>query len=202
VSNTLAVAMVTAALRRMLGEALVAVPAGGVQNARVTTLRPDLLANADTQGPGVNIFLYQVSDSAAWGGNALPARRSDASLVTRPERALELHYLLTFLGDEDSLEPQRILGAAVTALVAQPVLSRQRLRDIIAKAVIDDPATWQRFSDLPDQVDVVRFTPFPLSLEELSKLWTTFIQSPYRLSVTHQACCSTPTSRRHRRCPC
>ena len=43
-SNSLAVAMVTAALRRMLGEALVAVPAGGVQNAQVTTLRPDMLS--------------------------------------------------------------------------------------------------------------------------------------------------------------
>jgi hypothetical protein len=187
VSNSLAVAMVTAALRRILGEALVAVPAGGVENARVTTLRPDMLAAADGDARGINIFLYQVAASPAWAGNALPTRRDDGSLMNRPEQALDLHYLLTFSGDENALEPQRMLGAVVTALVAEPVLGRQQLRDIIAAAVADDPATWQQFSDLPDQVELVRFTPQPLSLDDISKLWSNFYQAPYRLSTTYQA---------------
>ena len=187
VSNSLAVAMVTAALRRILGEALVAVPAGGVENARVTTLRPDMLAAADGDARGINIFLYQVAANPAWAGNALPTRRDDGSLLNRPEQALDLHYLLTFSGDENALEPQRMLGMAVTALVAGPVLGRQQLRDIIAAAVADDPATWQQFSDLPDQVELVRFTPQPLSLDDISKLWSNFYQAPYRLSTTYQA---------------
>ena len=186
-SNSLAVAMVTAALRRTLGEALVAIPAGGVENARVTTLRPDMLAAADGDARGINVFLYQVAASPAWAGNALPTRRDDGSLLNRPEQALDLHYLLTFSGDENALEPQRMLGAAVTALVAEPVLGRQQLRDIIAAAVADDPATWQQFSDLPDQVELVRFTPQPLSLDDISKLWSNFYQAPYRLSITYQA---------------
>ena len=70
---------------------------------------------------------------------------------------------------------------------SQPVLSRARLREVVAAAVADDPTTWQQFSDLAEQVDLVRFTPLPLSLEELSKLWSTFFQAPYRLSVTYQA---------------
>ena len=186
-SNSLAVAMVTAALRRMLAEALVAVPSGGVQNAGVTALRPDMLPAADGGARGINVFLYQVAASAAWAGHALPTRRADGALVARPELALDLHYVLTFSGDENALEPQRMLGAAVTALVADPVVERQQLRDVIAAAVAADPATWQQFSDLPDQVELVRFTPLPLSLDEVSKLWSTFFQSPYRLSVTYQA---------------
>jgi hypothetical protein len=186
-SNSLAIAMVTAALRRTLGEALVAVPAGGVENARVTTLRPDMLAAVDGEARGINVFLYQVVGSAAWAGHALPTRRSDGTLLTRPEQALDLRYLLTFSGDENGLEPQRMLGAAVTVLVAEPVLGRQRLHEIIASAVADDPATWQQYSDLPDQLDLVRFTPTPLNLDEISKLWSTFFQSPYRLSVAYQA---------------
>src|ERR1700722_66007 len=133
--------MVTAALRRILGEALVAVPAGGVQNAQATTLRPDQLSAADGDARGINIFLYQVTANAALAGNMLPVRRADGSLLNRPEQALDLHYLLTFSGDENALEPQRMLGAAVTALVADPVLDRQQLRDIIAAAVAADPAT-------------------------------------------------------------
>ncbi len=186
-SNSLAVAMVTAALRRILGEALVAVPAGGVQNARVTTLRPDMLAAADGDARGINIFLYQVTANAALVGQMLPVRRADGSLLNRPEQALDLHYLLTFSGDENALEPQRMLGAAMTALVADPVLDRQQLRDIIAAAVADDPAAWQQFSDLPDQTELVRFVPLPFNLQELYNLWSTFFQMPYRLSVTYQA---------------
>jgi hypothetical protein len=185
VSNPLAIAMVTAALRQILAEALAGASPGGVQNAQVTTLRPDMLANADAHG--INLFLYQVAVNGSWNNRALPARRADGTLVDRPEQALDLHYLLTFSGDENALEPQRLLGAAVTALVAQPVLSRERLRDVIAKAIADDPATWQQFSDLADQIDLVRFSTFALSLEELTRLWTMFVQAPYRLSIMYQA---------------
>ena len=186
-SNSLAVAMVTAALRRILGEALVSVPAGGVENARVTTLRPNMLADVDGDARGINIFLFEVAANGAWTGADLPTRRPDGTLLTRPQQALNLNYLLTFSGDENALEPQRMLGVAVSTLAAQPVLSRELLLQIIARDQTDDPTTWEQFSDLADQIDVVRFTLLPLNLEELSKLWSTFIQSPYRLSVTYQA---------------
>jgi hypothetical protein len=179
--------MVTAALRRVLGEMLVAVPAGGVPNARVTTLRPDMLSAADGDARGINVFLYQVATNAALASNMLPVRRADGSLLNRPERALDLHYLLTFSGDENALEPQRMLGAAVTGLTAEPVLGRQQLRDIIAADVAADPGSWEQFSDLPDQPELVRFSPLPLSLQELYNLWSTFFQTPYRLSVAYQA---------------
>jgi uncharacterized protein DUF4255 len=122
VSNSLAVAMVTAALRRTLGEALVAIPAGGVENARVTPLRPDMLAAADGDARGINIFLYQVAASPAWVGNALPTRRDDGSLLNRPEQALDLHYLLTFSGDENAPgRPSRLMCAGDQCLASLPV---------------------------------------------------------------------------------
>jgi hypothetical protein len=187
-SNSAAVATVTAALRHVLNEALVGLPGGAIANARVTTLRPDMLANADGDARGINVFLYQTSINGSWNNAALPARRADGTGVARPEQAVDLHYLLTFSGDETALEPQRMLGAAVTALCARPVLSRALIRAIIASAVEADQTTWLQFSDLAEQVDLVRFTPLSLNLEELSRLWSTFIQSPYRLSVTYQAC--------------
>jgi len=186
-SNSLSVAMVTSALSRILAEALPRVPNGGVQNARVTTLRPDMLANVDGDARGINVFLYEVVGNGHWSGAALPTRRPDGTAVARPQQALDLHYLLTFSGDEGAVEPQRMLGVAVTALAARPVLSRELLRDLINRASVQDPTAWEQFSDLPDQVDVVRFTLQPLSLEELSKLWSTFFQAPYRLSVAYNA---------------
>ena len=41
-------------------------------------------------------------------------------------------------------------------------------------------------SDLDQQVERVRITPQPMSVEEMSKLWTTF-QTQYRMSAAYQA---------------
>jgi hypothetical protein len=186
-SNALSVAMVTAAMSRILSEALPGMPGGGVPNAGVTTLRPDMLANADGDARGINVFLYEVVPNGAWTGANLPTRRPDGTVLARPQQALDLHYLLTFSGEERDLEPQRMLGVAVTTLTARPVLSREFVRDLIGRAGTAPIPAWAQFSDLADQVDVVRFTLLPLSLEELSKLWSTFFQAPYRLSVAYHA---------------
>jgi hypothetical protein len=178
--------MVTAAFGRTLGEALAGTPAGGVESAGVTTLRPDSLA-ADADARGVNVFLYQVSPNAAWANNALPTRNGAGALLTRPQQALDLRYVLTFSGDEATLEPQRLLGLVVATLASRPILGRDLVRDIIARVVDEDPTAWEQFSDLPDQVDVVRLGLVPLTLDELSNLWSTFFQTPYRLSIVYQA---------------
>jgi hypothetical protein len=185
VSNSLAVATVTAVISQLLSEALADAPDGSVQSADVTTMRPDMLATTDGEARGINVFLYQVSANPSWAAADLPTRRGDATPVTKPQQALDLHYLLTFSGDEMLLEPQRLLGTAISTMVARPVLSRERVRGVIERAVAGD--TWEQFSDLAEQIDVVRLTWLPLNLEELSKLWSTFLQAPYRLSITYQA---------------
>jgi hypothetical protein len=91
-SNFLAIATVTAALRQTLN----AVAGIDVPGAEVTTMRPDEPTNTDAR---VNIYLYQVTPNAAWRNADLPTRRNDGGLVQRPQVALDLHYLLTFYGD-------------------------------------------------------------------------------------------------------
>ncbi|HET7328222.1 MAG TPA: DUF4255 domain-containing protein [Nocardioidaceae bacterium] len=183
-SNALAVATVTATLARVLDEALAAQGDGGVSNVHTTTLRPDMLAAADGAARGVNVFLYEVTPNGAWRDADLPTRRGDGTLVTRPQQALDLHYLLTFSGEENELEPQRLLGLTVTTLAAQPVLSRELVRHAITHG---EAPEYLSFSDLADQIDVVRLTMSSLNLEEMSKLWSTFFQASYRLSVPYQA---------------
>jgi len=184
-SNYLAPATVTAVLKRLLDEALAAPVPGAVQNASVTTTRPEN-GNGNSGKKGINLYLYQVTPNAGLRNDELPTRRADGSLVRRPQSALDLHYLLTFYGDEAAHETERLLGTAVTALGARPVLSREAIRDAIEQAIVDDPATFLQFSDLVDQIELVKFTPLPLNLEELSKLWSVFFQTPYVLSVAYQ----------------
>ena len=186
-SNHLSVAMATSTLSRILNEAFSAELPGAVRNARVTTQRPQTLSATDTDASGVNVFLYRVLSNGAWSAAELPARRGDGTLVNRPRQALDLHYLLTFYGDESALEPQRLLGLAVSTLAVQPVLSRETIAHAAQQAVKANPTAWEQHSDLTDQPDAVRFSLLPLDLEELTKLWSMFSHAPYRLSVVYQA---------------
>jgi Pvc16 N-terminal domain len=178
VSNYLAIATVTGALRNVLQSNAAKV----VPGAKVSTTRPDG-ASTTAHDPGINIFLYQVTPNAAYRNTDLPTRRANGDLVQRPQAALTLHYLLSFFGDENNLEPQRLLGAVARQLHSRPVLTKQ---DIIQTLTNPPYDTLLATSDLADQVDLVRFTPSGLSLEELSKVWSVFFQSPYVLSVVYQ----------------
>jgi len=177
-SNHLAIATVTASLAQFLQ--------GEVQNdvpgLTVTTARPDG-TSAPQQGVRVNIYLYQVTPNAAWRNSDLPTRSDDGRLLQRPRAALDLHYLLTFYGNEAQLEPQRLLGSTVRVLHSRPVLTREQIRQ-----TINSPAfAFLALSNLAEDIELVKFTPTTLSLEELSKLWAVFFQTQYTLSVTYQA---------------
>jgi hypothetical protein len=177
-SNFLAVATVSAALSQVVRSAV----RTDVSGADVTTLRPDWTGGT-IPGTRVNLFLYQVTPNAAWRNTDLPTRNGDGNLVQRPRAALDLHYLLTFYGDEGQLEPQRLLGSAVRALHTAAILTRQTIHDTITNVAF---SSFLAGSDLANDVELVKFTPIPLSLEELSKLWSVFFQTQYTLSVAYQ----------------
>jgi len=175
-SNYLAIATVTAALQQLLLQAVtLAVP-----NANVGFRRPD--GKENNKDARVNIYLYRVTPNAAYRNADLPTRRGDGSLVHKPLTALDLHYLLTFHGVEEQLEPQRMLGAVVSKMQSQPLLSTQNIQQAEANFSFLEPS-----SGLENQVERIRFTPASLSLEEFSKLWSAFFQVEYSLAVVYQA---------------
>lgn len=182
-SNALAVATVTAVLQDVLFNEIVNAPAPErVDATEVVTAFPGASPAAGGK-PRVGIYLYQVTPNVAFRNADLPAR---------PDRiALDLHYLLTFHGDEDALEPQRLLGLAVRALGANAILSRgaiDRALANIARASRTSPSP-KRFvagSDLSRAVERVKITPMPLSLEEMARIWSVFFQTRYALSICYQ----------------
>jgi hypothetical protein len=179
-SNFLAIATVTATL----GQTVRAAIGTDVPGAGVTTGRPTAPAGSGngTPAPEVNIYLYQVTPNTGWRNEDLPTRRPNGQLTQRPRVALDLHYLLSFYGDEGQLEPQRLLGSVVRTLHARPMLTRQMIRDTI----INPSFPYLAPSNLADDIELVKFTPLPLSLEEFSKLWSIFFQITYTLSVAYQ----------------
>jgi Pvc16 N-terminal domain len=179
VSDFTAIAAVTATLQSTLQENVQADVAG----ATVTTVRPAEGENTNLPTTGVNLFLYQVTPNPNWRNNDLPARRGDGALVQRPQAAVDLHYLFSFYGGDVLLEPQRLLGSTLAFLHSQPLLTREQ----IEAAVADSSRPFLAGSDLAEQIDLVRFAPLGLSLEDLSRLWSVFFQIKYVLSVAFRA---------------
>ena len=176
--NFQAIATVTATFQLALQAAIQA----DVPGATVSAVRPAESGSA-TPTTGVNIFLFQVSHNPHWGNADLPTRGADGEASRRPQAALDLHYLLSFYGDESTLEPQRLLGSTVAYLHSQPMLTRAQ----VAAAVSDPHKLFLVGSDLADQIDLVRFAPLSFTLDELSRLWSIFLQTHYVLSIAFKA---------------
>jgi hypothetical protein len=182
-SNHLAIAAVTRTLAQVLDQQL----DSDFNGAHVVPGRPDGTATEEAD-PEVRLFLYRVEPNASWRTSALPARSPSGQVYERPQIGLTLHYLLTFIGNETQLEPQRMLGSVTRTLSARPLLSRAAIEAMVKAATDEDPNHPLALSDLAEQPEIVRLSPLPLTLDELSTLWSSFFQAPYRLSVAYEAC--------------
>lgn len=176
-SNYLAIATVTMVLRKLIEEAL----ADTGISVTVSTQRPAAATGEGASPTRVNVYLYQVTHNPYLGNNDLPTRRSDGTRSERSQVSLNLHYLLSFYGNETEYEPERLLGRVVSTLHAQPQLGRATIRSLVEKS------DTLKKSDLADQVELVKLTPLGLNLEEFSKLWSVFFQTTYTLSVAYAA---------------
>lgn len=182
-SNHLAIAMATETLVSILDQAVSTRVAG----ASAVHRRPDGSNGSGPPDIGINVYLFQVSPNPAFRGMDLPTRTAGGVVTQRPLIGLDLHYLLSFHGSDSDLEPQRCLGAAVQALQARPQLSRETIRNLLASLQAQDPGGFLIPSNLADQVDLVKFAPLDLTLDEMSKLWSVFFQTPYALSICYSA---------------
>jgi hypothetical protein len=174
-SNHLAIATVTATLARLLQTAAAAaVPAADVRAGRPVN-------EAGIPPTRVYLYLYEVVPNAAMRNADLPTRNGNGDVVRRPQIALDLRYLISFSGNDEELEPQRMLGSVTRTLHARPLITHEMIDEVILD--LDFLAE----SNLGDQVDRVKVVPLGLSLEEMTKLWSVFLQVPHLLSIAYQA---------------
>lgn len=180
------VAATTWTLRKMLNDTLTKA-SDIVPGARVETDLPKRRDPQDVDRGVINVYLYQTTPNPAWRNSDLPTRRDDGTLIRRPTLALDLHFLLSFYGDETRLVPQLLLGLATTALYTMPYPSPRYLpRERSDSNPLPD-STEEKLagSGLLDQIEVLRFAPLHMNHDELSRLWTIFFQIPYTLSVAY-----------------
>ncbi|HKP11589.1 MAG TPA: DUF4255 domain-containing protein [Blastocatellia bacterium] len=149
--------------------------------------RPTAPINNDPVSRKVQLFLYQVTPNAAWRNMDLPTRDGAGQrILQRPQAALDLHYLLSFYGDEELLEPQLMMGQVVRDLHARAVLTHERVLALIDD-IADPRKSLIRNSQIALSLETVKLSPSVLTLDDMFKLWSVFSQTPYVLSVAYLA---------------
>lgn len=179
-SNTLAIATVTASLQQLLLQAVNSEFPG----ANVTIGQPG--PPAATPEPLVNICMYQLSPNLGWRNLDLPAKDTNGNWTNQPQLGIDLHYLFTFYGNEQDLEPQRLLGHVLQILYTQPVLTPDLIQSTIELPLYSYLAN----SDLANaNYEQVKLIPQANPKEDVAQLWRDYFQTiPYSLSVAYQAC--------------
>jgi hypothetical protein len=181
-SNALAIAAVTATLRSLIEAGVEADPS--ISGVTVTT-RPLDTARVSEATNQVNLFLYHTVINPTWRNMDIPRTVHPGSHDHTP-LPLNLYYMMTAYhgNDEDGAVSNgrlqgstRLLGLAMSALHDHGVLDAEAINANIP--MLDQ-------ADYPfQQVERVRITPHPISIDEMSKLWSSF-QTEYRTSVAYE----------------
>jgi len=178
-SNHLAIAAVTSTLRNLLESGITGKDAdvldADLSDTKITAQPPDKARAADAANNQINLFLYHVVASAAWRNTDMP-RRAPAGERGIPPLGLNLYYLISVYGrgpTNTEIFAHRLLGRAMNILNDHPLLAAPDIQAALLN------------NDLAGQLERVRIALQPLSLEELSKLWTGF-QTQFRLSAAYE----------------
>jgi Pvc16 N-terminal domain len=174
--NFLAIASATATISYILEEVNRDIP-----GVRISTRPLDAI---DVQNPvnGLNIFLYLVSPTTSVDAVDTLVIDKAGRPTNNPSLSLDLHYIITATSSEnEDLVAQKILASAMRVLNNHPVLGR----DLIRKAVRNKEGL--EFSDLADQIDDVRLALNPLSIKDLTEIWSKFPNANFRSSIAYTA---------------
>jgi hypothetical protein len=179
VSNALAIAAVTETFSRIIEQAAQTAVAGAI----ISNSAPRAPASND---PTVSVYLFHVAESAHFRSADLPTRNPRGTLVTPPRIGLELDYLVSFYGQSEELERERMIGQVASTVHGRPLLSPEAIQTAIDDQIALDPTHFLLGADLSAQVEGVRVCPLDLDLEAMSKLWSVFFQEPHTLSIAYR----------------
>lgn len=164
-SSPAALATVTATLQHLLSNV--------APGASVTTQPPSTARNG-SDNEQINIFLYSTHYNTAFSNAPIPGETRSGEQAF-PPLPLVLKYLITAYGaNDDDISGQQLMGQAMSLLHDHPLLGPT---DIVG--ITPD-------SNLDQQIERIRVTPDVLTLDDMSKLWTSFQSAEYRLSTGYE----------------
>lgn len=141
-----------------------------------TTIAIDLLSPKHPGANRLTLFLYKVLENPDFKNadqHALTTTNEGKLIETRKPLTVDLYYLLTaHSGSASLLEAHMALSRAMRVFYDNGVLRGSLLRtDNPGKGLTEDAT--------------LRLTLNPLSMEDLSRIWSVFPDTAYEISVTY-----------------
>jgi hypothetical protein len=140
------------------------------------------------EDPRVNVFLYRVTENGFLQNQEIPGSGSRGA-YGRPPLSLNLHYLITAYGNAevqvtngsslwDDSTAHLLLGSAMRVFHDVPIITEKvsTVRPPTGLAVLDE--------SLRDAYEKVRLSLEPLTLEDITKVWTA-LGLRFRLSAAY-----------------
>jgi len=158
------------------------------QTVDVTFAPPDSASSDVIAGEvRVNLYLYRVTENAHLKNQEIPGTGSRGAYGL-PPLSLDLHYLMTASGPGDpihagdsDISSQIVLGEAMRVLHDFPIVTGS-LSHIAGsqEGEIGDPIL---DAELEDAFEQIKISLEPFSLDDLSKIWSVFPETPFRRCV-------------------
>jgi hypothetical protein len=182
-SNFLAIGGVSATFQTLLRDRMELPPGMTRADLQVTVSIPQAEDAQQNEPTRVNLFLYRVTENGSLKNQMIPGQ-GHPSEYGHPPLSLVLHYLVTAYGATDDngvvneTRSQFLLGAAMRVFHDHPVITEN--------LVTIQPPTGQTVlhQSLRGEFEKIKLTLDPISLEDLSKVWTALTR-PYRLSAAY-----------------
>lgn len=139
----------------------------------------------DNEESRINLFLYRIEENCHLKNQEIPGHGHPGDFG-RPPLSLDLYYLITAYGSKtdgtafaDETWAQFLLGSAMQVLHEYSIIDERLIE-------VNDPGHPPILHpSLRGQFERVKLYLEPLSLEDLSKVWTA-LTLPYRLSVAYK----------------
>lgn len=182
-SSFLAIGGVSATLQALLRDRMELPPPMLRSDLQVTVSTPQPENDQQAaESPQANLFLYRATENGALKNQMIPGQ-GHPSEYGHPPLSLVLHYLLTAYGatDDNGLVNETrahfLLGSAMRVLHDYPVITESLM-------TVNSPPIQVLHDSLRGEFEQVKVTLDPISLEDVSKVWTALTR-PYRLSAAY-----------------
>lgn len=172
----------------------------GVPSVEITIGPPrdESASNDGQEAPGLYLYLFRVTESTILKNQEIPGHGVPGAYGT-PPLSLNLHYLITAYGtssvgeQQDETVAHYLLGSAMRVFHDFPIINESIERKDNPGEPVLDPALRGEFERIKLILD-------PISLEDLSKVWTAMMLK-FRLSVVYSVEVVQIESQRVRRYP-
>jgi hypothetical protein len=151
------------------------------------------------EGPQINLFLYRITENPYLKNQEIPGVGSPAA-YGHPPLSVDLHYLLTAYGASGRLDEPQIIDEQLAHFLMGDAMHVLHEFPVVTPDLVTSGGSPILHESLRNEFEQIKVTLEPLSIEDISKIWTA-LNRPMRVSSAYSVSVVQIESERPRRYP-